>query len=79
MATIKQISQKITIGILKGYQYIISPILGPRCRFYPSCSHYAIQAIDEHGIVRGFWFTLKRIVKCHPFHKGGVDLVPKKK
>lgn len=79
MATIKPISKKITIGILKGYQYIISPILGPRCRFYPSCSHYAIEAINEHGVASGFWFTLKRIVKCHPFHKGGVDLVPKKK
>lgn len=79
MATIKQISKKIAIGILQGYQYIISPILGPRCRFYPSCSHYAIEAINEHGVFNGFWLTLKRIVKCHPFHKGGVDLVPKKK
>ena len=78
MASIKQISQKILIGIVKGYQYTISPLLGTRCRFYPSCSNYAINALNEHGVIQGCWLIFKRIIKCHPFHQGGVDFVPNK-
>ena len=62
--------------LIRGYQLGISPLLGPRCRFYPSCSHYAIEAIDTHGAVRGTWLTIKRISRCHPFHDGGFDPVP---
>jgi len=62
--------------LIRGYQLAISPLLGPRCRFYPSCSHYAIQAIDAHGALRGTWLTLKRISRCHPFNAGGFDPVP---
>ena len=62
--------------LIRGYQLAISPLFGPRCRFYPSCSHYAIQAIDAHGALRGTWLTVKRIGRCHPFNAGGFDPVP---
>jgi putative membrane protein insertion efficiency factor len=58
------------------YQLTLSPMFGPRCRFYPSCSQYGMEAIDKHGALRGSWLTLKRIGRCHPFHKGGFDPVP---
>ena len=64
------------IGLLRVYQYGISPLLGPRCRFWPSCSQYAVEAIQVHGPLKGAWLALKRIVKCHPGHPGGVDPVP---
>ena len=62
--------------LIRGYQLAISPLLGPRCRFYPSCSHYAIEAIETHGALRGMWLTVKRISRCHPWHEGGFDPVP---
>jgi putative membrane protein insertion efficiency factor len=62
--------------LIRGYQLAISPLLGPRCRFYPSCSHYAIEAIETHGSLRGVWLTIKRISRCHPWHEGGFDPVP---
>jgi putative membrane protein insertion efficiency factor len=62
--------------LIRGYQLAISPLLGPRCRFYPSCSHYAIEAIETHGALRGTWLTCRRISRCHPFHEGGFDPVP---
>ena len=62
--------------LIKAYQLMISPLLGPRCRFYPTCSHYAIEAIDRHGAWRGTRLAFKRLVKCHPFHEGGLDPVP---
>ncbi len=62
--------------LIRGYQLAISPLLGPRCRFYPSCSHYAIEAIETHGALRGMWLTIKRISRCHPWHEGGFDPVP---
>jgi uncharacterized protein len=58
------------------YQLLISPLLPPSCRFYPSCSEYAIVAIRSHGVLRGLWLALTRLGRCHPFHPGGVDLVP---
>ena len=62
--------------LIRGYQLVISPLLGPRCRFYPSCSHYAMEAIETHGSLRGVWLTIKRISRCHPWHEGGFDPVP---
>ncbi|HEV7606038.1 MAG TPA: membrane protein insertion efficiency factor YidD [Steroidobacteraceae bacterium] len=62
--------------LIRGYQLVISPLIGPRCRFYPSCSHYAIEAIETHGALRGSWLTMKRISRCHPWHEGGFDPVP---
>ncbi len=65
--------------IIKVYQLFISPFLGQNCRFHPSCSCYAHQALKEHGILKGSILSVKRIVKCQPLHPGGVDLVPKSK
>ncbi len=62
--------------LIRGYQLAISPLFGPSCRFYPSCSHYAIEAIETHGSLRGVWLTVKRISRCHPWHEGGFDPVP---
>jgi len=64
------------IGLIRFYQLFISPILGPRCRFYPSCSHYTIDALKQHGILCGGWLAIKRIFRCHPGNPGGVDPVP---
>ncbi len=63
-------------GPIRAYQLVISPLIGPRCRFYPTCSSYGLEAIQLHGPAKGGWLTLKRIAKCHPLHPGGVDLVP---
>lgn len=61
---------------IKFYQRFISPMFPAKCRFYPSCSQYAIEAIDTHGSLKGSWLSLKRILKCHPFSEGGFDPVP---
>ncbi|MEH6548585.1 MAG: membrane protein insertion efficiency factor YidD [Pseudomonadales bacterium] len=58
------------------YRYVISPLLGPRCRFYPTCSDYAQQAILQYGFIKGGWLATKRLGRCHPFHSGGFDPVP---
>lgn len=63
-------------GLIFAYRLTIGPLLGSRCRFYPSCSTYALEAIDEHGVVRGCWLGLRRIGRCHPWHPGGYDPVP---
>jgi hypothetical protein len=62
--------------LIRSYQLLVSPMLGPRCRFYPSCSHYALEAIDTHGAARGTWLALRRLLRCHPWHPGGYDPVP---
>lgn len=62
--------------VIRMYQLTLSPMFGPRCRFYPSCSHFGMEAIDKHGALRGSWLTMKRIGRCHPFHEGGFDPVP---
>ena len=62
--------------LIRLYQWSVSPLLGPTCRFYPSCSHYAHQALLEFGVLRGGWLTLKRLGRCHPWHPGGLDPVP---
>lgn len=66
----------LLVGLVRGYQLVISPLLGPRCRFWPSCSSYTIEALKVHGPLRGSWLSLKRIIKCHPGHPGGMDPVP---
>lgn len=68
----------ILIGIIRFYQKWISRFTPPSCRFYPTCSHYGIESIKRFGVFKGGWLTVRRIVKCHPFHPGGVDLVPEK-
>ena len=62
--------------IIKFYQYTISPIIGPRCRYLPSCSNYALEAIDKHGVKKGMFLSIKRISKCHPWGKSGHDPFP---
>ena len=71
--------KKIFISIIRFYQVVISPIKPPSCRFYPTCSHYGLEAVQRFGALKGGWLTLKRILKCHPFHPGGIDPVPDKK
>jgi len=61
---------------LRGYQYAIRPFLGANCRFYPSCSDYAREAIDRYGAAKGCWFALRRVLRCHPYHPGGYDPLP---
>lgn len=63
------------IGLIRFYQLFISPLFPPTCRFYPTCSQYAIEAIKKKGALRGGWLAVKRIAKCHPFHSGGYDPV----
>lgn len=79
MEKISTALRKIPIGIIKLYQLVLSPMLGPTCRFHPSCSHYAIGAISEHGMIKGSSLSVKRILKCHPLNDGGYDPVPEKK
>ena len=62
--------------MLRGYQYAIRPMLGTNCRFYPSCSDYAREAIERHGAFKGAWLALRRVARCHPYHPGGFDPVP---
>ena len=64
--------------LIRAYQLGVSPLLGPRCRFYPSCSHYAIEAIESHGALRGSWLSAKRICRCHPWGTAGYDPVPER-
>ncbi len=66
----------VLIALIRVYQWVISPLLGPRCRYYPSCSQYAIEALQLHGVLRGSWLALKRLLRCHPWHPGGFDPVP---
>ncbi|MES2563902.1 MAG: membrane protein insertion efficiency factor YidD [Pseudomonadota bacterium] len=68
--------ERLLLGLIMAYRYCLSPLLGPSCRFYPTCSTYASEAISTHGALRGTWLAVKRIAKCHPWHSGGVDLVP---
>lgn len=66
----------LLVAALRGYQYAIRPMLGANCRFFPSCSDYAIEALERHGAARGSWLAARRLCKCHPYHPGGFDPVP---
>jgi len=67
---------KLAIKLITAYQLTLSLLIGRQCRFYPSCSHYTQEAIEKHGLARGIKLGTKRILKCHPWHEGGIDLVP---
>jgi putative membrane protein insertion efficiency factor len=67
---------RLAIGLIRVYQLLISPMLGPTCRFSPSCSHYACACLRDQGMVRGSWLTLRRLSRCHPWHPGGYDPPP---
>ncbi|MGJ5711638.1 membrane protein insertion efficiency factor YidD [Staphylococcus auricularis] len=71
--------KKIFLALIHFYQHYISPLTPATCRFYPTCSEYTREAIEIHGPIKGLWLGIKRISKCHPFHKGGFDPVPLKK
>lgn len=68
--------KRLFLGLIRIYQKYISPMKPPSCRFYPTCSTYGIQAIEKYGAIKGTFMTIKRILKCHPFNKGGHDPVP---
>ena len=70
---------RLLLGLIKAYRYLISPLLGSHCRYLPTCSEYALEAIERHGMVKGGCLSLWRILRCHPFATGGVDEVPTKK
>jgi putative membrane protein insertion efficiency factor len=73
------IMRKLFLGVIRLYQLAISPMLGPRCRFYPSCSCYAHEAIERFGVLYGAYLAVRRLLRCHPFHAGGYDPVPPKR
>jgi putative membrane protein insertion efficiency factor len=68
--------RKVAVGLIVVYQRVLSPLLGPACRYEPSCSEYTRLAIEKYGVGRGAWMGIKRIGRCHPFHPGGFDPVP---
>jgi len=70
------LGQRMVIGGIRLYQLVLSPWIGRQCRFYPTCSHYTAQAVRLHGLARGLRLGVSRVGRCHPFHPGGVDLVP---
>lgn len=76
MAEIERSMQKLILAFIRMYRFALSPLLGPRCRFYPTCSEYASTAVERHGAVKGTCLALRRIARCHPWHPGGVDPVP---
>ena len=76
MGTIEAIVRHCVVFVLRLYQRILSPLLGPSCRFYPTCSSYAIEALSKHGLFKGVFLVARRLLKCHPFHPGGIDEVP---
>jgi putative membrane protein insertion efficiency factor len=67
---------RLFIALIKVYRWCLSPLLGQHCRFYPSCSEYALTALNQHGAARGGWLSLRRLGRCHPWHPGGYDPVP---
>lgn len=72
---ISQLPKTFLLGLIRGYQYLISPLFPPSCRFIPTCSNYALQAIERYGVWRGTLLAVCRIVRCHPFCRGGYDPV----
>lgn len=68
--------RRVLVVLIGGYRYLISPMLGNHCRYHPTCSAYAQEAIEIHGAGRGSWMALRRLLRCHPFHAGGFDPVP---
>ena len=68
--------KRLLLGLIRLYQLCLSPFFGGQCRFWPSCSVYAAEAVDRHGVLAGSWLAVKRLLRCHPWHPGGVDEVP---
>lgn len=70
------LAARVAVALIRGYQRWISPAFPARCRFYPSCSQYTLEAMTRYGVLKGSWLGLKRLLRCHPFHPGGFDPVP---
>jgi hypothetical protein len=70
---------RFLIALIRAYQVVLSPFIGAHCRFHPTCSHYAVEAIREHGPIKGLYLSVRRLSRCHPWHPGGYDPVPFKK
>jgi hypothetical protein len=68
--------RRLLAGLIRGYQLTLSRLLPPSCRFHPSCSQYALEAVNRHGALKGAWLAARRLARCHPFHPGGYDPVP---
>jgi putative membrane protein insertion efficiency factor len=71
-----RLPRRLLAGLIRGYQLLFSPLLPPSCRFHPSCSQYALEAVNRHGALKGSWLAARRLARCHPFHPGGFDPVP---
>lgn len=67
---------RILMSMIKAYQVLLSPFFGQQCRFYPTCSHYALDTINKHGAILGSYYTVRRLLRCHPWHAGGHDPIP---
>ena len=76
LTTVMRLPRLVAMGLIRIYQILVSPLLGGNCRFLPSCSQYAMEALDRHGLFRGGWLAIKRLGRCHPFRPGGYDPVP---
>ncbi|ERS91425.1 membrane protein insertion efficiency factor YidD [Halomonas sp. PBN3] len=76
VASLSRLLAALMIGLVRLYQWGISPLLGPRCRYWPTCSHYTVEALQVHGPLKGGWLALRRILRCHPGADGGIDPVP---
>jgi hypothetical protein len=68
--------RRLLVLLVRAYQRLVGPVLPPACRFHPSCSAYAVGALERHGALRGGWLAARRVLRCHPFHPGGIDPVP---
>jgi len=75
-AVVRRLPSLVLVGLLRVYQTFVSPMTGPTCRYYPSCSQYALVAVQRHGALRGSWLAARRLARCHPWTPGGVDDVP---
>jgi putative membrane protein insertion efficiency factor len=75
-ALLADLPRRGLVALIRAYQLVISPALPPACRFTPTCSQYALEAVRRHGALRGSWLALRRLARCHPFNPGGIDAVP---
>ncbi|MGE5232062.1 MAG: membrane protein insertion efficiency factor YidD [Deltaproteobacteria bacterium] len=75
-ALLADLPRRGLLALIRAYQLVISPALPPACRFTPTCSQYALEAVRRHGALRGSWLALRRLARCHPFNPGGIDAVP---